>query len=115
MNERIKILTEKTVKGEMWVEPVKTEYDRTDFQKKLYESWKAIKTPKVRGEGFANLSEGFYGIEEAFSQAMKNTVREYWRKRIKNKPREISGRLYFLIVFSMSCSSGDSENRGEQL
>ena len=25
MNERIKILTEKTVKGEMWVEPVKTE------------------------------------------------------------------------------------------
>ncbi len=70
------------------------EYDRTEFQKKLYESWKSIKTPKVRGEGFANLSEGFYGIEEAFSQAMKNTVREYWRKRIKNKPREISGRLY---------------------
>ena len=31
MNERIKILTEKTVKGEMWVEPVKTEYDRTDL------------------------------------------------------------------------------------
>ncbi|MBR1969446.1 MAG: hypothetical protein IKA17_03720 [Clostridia bacterium] len=31
MNERIKILTEKTVKGEMWVDPVKTEYDRTDL------------------------------------------------------------------------------------
>ena len=31
MNERIKILTEKTVKGEMWVEHVKTEYDRTDL------------------------------------------------------------------------------------
>ncbi len=31
MTERIKKLVEKTVSGEMWVEPVKTEYDRTDL------------------------------------------------------------------------------------
>ncbi len=31
MNERIKKLVDRTVKGEMWVEPVKTEYDRTDL------------------------------------------------------------------------------------
>ena len=31
MNERIKKLIERTVKGEMWVEPVKTEYNRTDL------------------------------------------------------------------------------------
>ena len=31
MNERIKKLIERTVNGEMWVEPVKTEYNRTDL------------------------------------------------------------------------------------
>ena len=31
MTERIEKLLEKTVKGEMWVTPVKTEYDRTDL------------------------------------------------------------------------------------
>ena len=31
MNERIKKLVDRTIKGEMWVEPVKTEYDRTDL------------------------------------------------------------------------------------
>lgn len=31
MNDRIKRLTERTIKGEMWVEPVKTEYDREDL------------------------------------------------------------------------------------
>ena len=31
MTERIQYLVEKTVCGEMWVEPVKTDYDRTDL------------------------------------------------------------------------------------
>lgn len=31
MNKRIKELVKKTVAGEMWVEPIKTEYDRTDL------------------------------------------------------------------------------------
>lgn len=31
MTERIKKLLDKTIKGEMWVEPVKTEYDRCDL------------------------------------------------------------------------------------
>ena len=31
MTERIKKLVDRTVRGEMWVEPVKTEYDRTDL------------------------------------------------------------------------------------
>lgn len=31
MNERIKKLSKKTVNGEMWVQPKKTEYDRTDL------------------------------------------------------------------------------------
>ena len=31
MNSRIETLVNKTVTGEMWVEPVKTDYDRTDL------------------------------------------------------------------------------------
>lgn len=31
MNERIQKLVDKTIAGEMWVEPVKTDYDRTDL------------------------------------------------------------------------------------
>jgi len=31
MNERIQKLVDKTVMGEMWVEPVKTDYERSDF------------------------------------------------------------------------------------
>jgi len=31
MNERIEKLVKKTIAGEMWVEPVQTEYDRTDL------------------------------------------------------------------------------------
>ena len=31
MTERIKKLVDRTIRGEMWVEPVKTEYDRTDL------------------------------------------------------------------------------------
>ena len=31
MTDRIRILTEKTLKGEMWVEPNPIEYDRTDL------------------------------------------------------------------------------------
>ena len=31
MTERIRSLTERTICGKMWVEPVKTEYDREDY------------------------------------------------------------------------------------
>ena len=31
MNERIRTLTEKTINGDMYVYPVKTEYDRCDL------------------------------------------------------------------------------------
>ena len=71
----------------------RVEFDRSDFQMNLYKSWQTVTNPKVRGLGYGKLEDGFDGIQEACAQAMKNAVREYWRQHIKNKPKEISGRL----------------------
>lgn len=69
------------------------EFERTDAQLNLFKSWQTISNPKVRGIGYGKLTDGFEGIKQACAQAMKNAVREYWRARIKDKPREISARL----------------------
>lgn len=71
----------------------RVEFNRTDAQLNLFKSWQTISNPKVRGTGYGKLTDGFEGIEQACIQAMKDAIREYWRARIKNKPREISARL----------------------
>lgn len=67
--------------------------DRTLEQIAEYKHWTSIVYPKVKGIGKASVENGFEGIKEACSQAAKQAVREYWRTMIKNKPKEISGKL----------------------
>lgn len=67
--------------------------DRTQAQQREYQRWTSIVYPKVKGTGTGSVEDGFKGIQEACSQAAKNAVREYWRTLIKNKPKEISGRI----------------------
>ncbi len=71
----------------------RVEFERTDFQKQIYQSWGSVTNPKIRGLGYGKLEKGFEGIQDACGDALKNAVREHWRTRIKNKPREISGRV----------------------
>lgn len=71
----------------VWVE-----FDRSDSQKLRYNSWKSIKHPNIKGIGYAPLSEGFEGIQKACAEALKQAVREYERKHIKNKPKEVLGK-----------------------
>ncbi|WP_149554818.1 hypothetical protein [Treponema pectinovorum] len=71
----------------------RVEFNRSASQINLYNSWKSINNPKIRGIGYGKLEDGFEGIKQACEQAVKNAVREYWRSRIKNKPKEISLRL----------------------
>lgn len=70
--------------------------DRTESQQLAYRRWNAIAHPKVHGIGKSSVANGFEGITEACSQAMKNAVREYWRIYIKNKPKEIYGMLLLI-------------------
>lgn len=67
--------------------------DRTLEQVAEYKHWTSIVYPKVKGIGKASVENGFDSIKEACSQAAKQAVREYWRTMIKNKPKEISGKL----------------------
>lgn len=66
-------------------------FERTSQMLHRFLSWQGITNPRVRGIGYARLSDGFAGIQTACGEAVKQAVREYERKLIKNKPKEISG------------------------
>ena len=42
------------------------------------------------------MQNGFDGIKQACSNALKNAVRDYWRTLIKNKPKEIDGTVLLI-------------------
>lgn len=67
------------------------EYRRTDSQLHIYRGWQSILNARIKGEGYARLSDGFEGIQKACGEALKYAVRNYERKLIKTKPKEISG------------------------
>ena len=69
------------------------EYKRTDAQVHVYKAWTSVLHPRVKGAGYAKLSDGFEGIKSACEDSLRNAVRNYQRKWIKTKPKEISGRV----------------------
>lgn len=67
------------------------EFRRSDAQIHIFRGWESVLHPKIMGEGYAELSEGFDGIQKACGEALKMAVRNYERKWVKTKPKEISG------------------------
>ena len=67
------------------------EYTRTDSQVQTYKLWESIQNPVISGIGYAPVEKGFEGIEEAARESLKDAIRNYYRKTIKNKPKEITG------------------------
>ncbi len=67
------------------------EYVRTDSQVQSYNLWASIQNPVIGGIGYGALEKGFEGIEEAARESLKAAIRNYYRKTIKNKPKEITG------------------------
>ena len=67
------------------------EFRRSDTQIHIFKGWESVLHPSIQGEGYAPLSEGFDGIQKACGEALKLAVRNYERKWIKTKPKEISG------------------------
>ena len=78
-----------------WIEDARlycwVEYRRTDAQIHIFRSWQSVLNAKIKGTGYAPVSEGFDGIQKASAEALKMAVREYERKWIKTKPKEITG------------------------
>ncbi|OJF76462.1 MAG: hypothetical protein BKP49_07125 [Treponema sp. CETP13] len=69
-------------------------YTCTESQKNLLQSYTTINYPKIGGTGSASIKKETDGVKEAFKEAAKNAIRSYYRKIIKNKPKEINGSIY---------------------
>ena len=70
--------------------------ERTQEQQESYRYWTSITHPHIHGQGKASVQNGFKGIKEACSNALKQAVRDYWRTLIKNKPKEIDGKVLLI-------------------
>ena len=82
------------------------EYTRTDSQVQNYNLWSSIQNPVIGGIGYASVEKGFEGIEEAAREALKDAIRNYYRKTIKNKPKEINGAVLVRNFPTLGISSG---------
>lgn len=67
------------------------EYNRNSSEIQNYYAWTSINNPVISGRGYGDVTEGFEGFSNAVEDALKNAVREHYRKVIKNKPKEITG------------------------
>ena len=82
------------------------EYKRTDSQVQNYNLWSSIQNPVIGGTGYAPVSKGFDGIEEAAREALKEAIRNHYRKVIKNKPKEITGSVLIRHFPTLGIDSG---------
>lgn len=68
-------------------------FSRNQNQIQSFNLWSSIQNPTVRGTGKGALEKGFEGIKDAATAAVKDAVRSHYRSEIKNKPKEITGRV----------------------
>jgi hypothetical protein len=72
----------------------------------LRQQWSSVSYKRIKGRGYAPLANGFDGIKQASSEALKNAVREYARALMKNKPKEITGRVLVVNNPSIALNAG---------
>lgn len=81
-------------------------FERDPQMIKIYNQWANIKNPHIRGSGKDSLENGFDGIVKASENALKDAIREYYRKIIKNKPKEIRGTVLIKDVPAIYIKNG---------
>lgn len=82
------------------------EYHRTPSQIQNYDLWSSINNPKIHGRGYGQIADGFDGIKNAATDALKDAIRAYYRNLIKNKPKEITGAVLIRDLPSLGIVSG---------
>lgn len=82
------------------------EFTRNDFQVQNYMLWSSIQNPVIHGRGYGELSKGFAGLKDAANDALKNAIREYFRVKYKNKPKEISGSVLIREIPTIGIDAG---------
>ncbi len=80
-----------------WIENnnvnVWVELERTPQMIWNYNQWERITQQTAHGRGKGKISSGFEGITDAARGAVKDALRKHYRAVIKNKPKEIRGKL----------------------
>ena len=69
-------------------------------------SWEKSQYKKISGRGSGLLTDGFDGIYEGTSKALKEAIRGYVRSITKNKPQEISGEVLITGLPKIGIKSG---------
>lgn len=82
------------------------EYHRTENEIQNYFFWKSIQNPMIHGRGYGKLIDGFDGIRNAAKEALKDAIRQHYRKQIKNKPKEITGSVLIRDLPTLGITSG---------
>ena len=82
------------------------EFERTPEMISYLNFWNSLHHDKIHGKGSASLEKGFDGIQEACDLALKEAVREHFRTQIKNKPKEITGRVLIKNLPKITSVSG---------
>jgi hypothetical protein len=74
------------------------DFEITPTMRLFKKQWESIDYRRIKGRGFAPLTDGFDGIKAAAAEALKIAVRDYARGILKNKPKEAAGNV--LVVNS---------------
>ncbi|MFA6856349.1 MAG: hypothetical protein WCR31_03980 [Treponema sp.] len=82
------------------------EFTRTQQMLRDYALWSSITNPVISGKGYGKIENGFDGITDAAQEALKDAVRSYFRGRIKNKPKEITGKVLIKNQPSIGIDAG---------
>ena len=69
------------------------EFTRTPQMIWNLKAWSAITSKKAHGKGYGKSRDGFKGIQDAAEDALKEALRSYYREILKNKPKEIDGKV----------------------
>ena len=84
-----------------------TVFERDDAMVDSYNHWADIKNPRIIGIGGGKVSKGFDGIQEAAQNAIKDAVRNYYRKILRNKPKQITGKVLINKIPAILIKSGE--------
>lgn len=101
---------EKITYSDPWIEDNRfncwVEFDRTPQMIREFRQWQSINFEKIQSHGYGKISDGFDGIKNAAEDCLKNAVRAHYRTIIKNKPKEIRGRVIIRRLPKIGISQG---------
>ena len=82
-------------------------FERDEGMVQSWKQWADIRNPRIMGLGSGKIYRGFEGIQEAAQNALKDAVRTYYRKVLRNKPKQITGRVLINKIPAILINSGE--------